>query len=216
MVGFPKTKIVTFNHLGKTKIPPTATLSSKVKVSSKCSGVRGAGEVENCKCYRAGGSRTGETTLLRAGTPELLVSRRSPCPPCSPSAAVYPRRSVCLFVVLAGRLGRCSGSRAEFGGGGRGPGWEVGGAVSGECKLYSWLPVRDFGAAGPRAAAAASPLPLCRPPSLAAGAARLLLLSASRARGAANTFASQTITSGTVAIAVPTREYTLLPQSLSG
>lgn len=82
-------------------------------------------------------SRTGETTLRRAGTPELLLSRRSLCPPCSPSAAVYPRRSVCLFVVLAGRLGRCSGSRAEFGGGGRGPGWEVGGAVSGECKLYS-------------------------------------------------------------------------------
>lgn len=40
--------------------------------------------------------------------------------PARPAAAVYPRRSVCLFVVLAGRLGWCSGSRVQFGGGGRG------------------------------------------------------------------------------------------------
>ena len=43
----------------------------------------------------------------------------SACParPARPAAAVYPRRSVCLFVVLAGRLGWCSGSRLQFGGG---------------------------------------------------------------------------------------------------
>ena len=66
----------------------------------------------------------------------------SACParPARPAAAVYPRRSVCLFVVLAGRLGWCSGSRLQFGEEDaemRGPGWEVGSAVSGERKLYS-------------------------------------------------------------------------------
>ena len=35
VVGLPKTKIVTFNHLGKAKIPSTATLSSKVKISQQ-------------------------------------------------------------------------------------------------------------------------------------------------------------------------------------
>lgn len=90
VVGFPKTKIVTFNHLEKAKIPSTATLSSKVKVSLKSLGVRGAGEDEDSKC-KAGWNRKGETTFRRAGkTRELLISRRSLCPPCSPCRGCLP------------------------------------------------------------------------------------------------------------------------------
>ena len=74
---------------------------------------------------------------LRASERVRLRSRFAggarPARPARPAAAVYPRRSVCLFVVLAGRLGWCSGSRLRFGGGGRGGArsW-VGG---GECGL---------------------------------------------------------------------------------
>lgn len=61
--------------------------------------------------------------LLRAGkTPELPSPGARPARlarPARPAAAVYPRWSVCLFVVLAARLGWCSGSRVEFGGAGR-------------------------------------------------------------------------------------------------
>ena len=37
-MGFPKTKIVNFNHLGKAKLPSTATLSLKVKLYHTQSG----------------------------------------------------------------------------------------------------------------------------------------------------------------------------------
>ncbi|XP_045416248.1 uncharacterized protein LOC123644131 [Lemur catta] len=86
-------------------------------------------------------------------TPELLLGGARPARPARP-AAVFTLAGRCLFVVLAGRLRWFLGSRVEFEGGGRG---DVrsrgggGGAVSGERKLYSWQPVRDFGLAGPRA-----------------------------------------------------------------
>lgn len=119
MLGFQKIIIiiVTFNHLGKAKIPSTATLSSKVKVSYKSSGVRGAGEDENSKCYKAGFKQKRRNYAPATGkTPELLSPGARPARPARPAAAVYPRWSVCLFVVLAARLGWCSGSRVEFGG----------------------------------------------------------------------------------------------------
>lgn len=145
MLEIPKTKIVTFDHLGKAKIPSTATLSWKVKVSYKILGGAGCGlkvkipnalkpvetEKEELRsCERASGEDSGVA----------LSHGARPARPAGPAAAVYPRRSVCLFVVLAARLGWCWGPKwslgeqdAEM----RGPGWEVGGAVSGERKLYS-------------------------------------------------------------------------------
>lgn len=75
----------------------------------------------------------------KRGTPELLRGGARPAA-LSPSAAVYPRRSVRLFVVVAGRLGWFSGSQWSLGEEAAEmcrPGWEVGGAASGERKLYS-------------------------------------------------------------------------------
>lgn len=90
-MGFPKTKIVTFSHLGKTKIPPTATLSSKVKVSYKSSGVKGAGETRIPSVLGLVGT---EEEKLRSGelkTPELLPRR--------PPAALLARRGCLLSPV---------------------------------------------------------------------------------------------------------------------
>lgn len=72
--------------------------------------------------------RSCERGILRS----CLSRGARPARPARPAAAVYPRRSVCLFVVLAGRLGWCSGSRVQFRGGRRGDvrSW-VGGGVCG-------------------------------------------------------------------------------------
>lgn len=90
--GFKKIIIiVTFNHLGKAKIPSTATLSSKVKVSYRSSGVRGAGEDENSKCYKAGFKQKRRNYAPARGEDSgVAISRRSPCPPCSPCRGCLP------------------------------------------------------------------------------------------------------------------------------
>lgn len=103
--------------------------------------MRGAGENENPKCEKAGGNGKGETTLQRAGRLRScsLEALALPALLAPPRLFTLAGRCVSLLCWLRGWAGARGPewSLGEQDAERRGPGWEVGGAVSGERKLYS-------------------------------------------------------------------------------
>lgn len=57
------------------------------------------------KCFEAGRNKTRNYAPASREDSVVAYLEELALPALLPAAAVYPRRSVCLFVVLAGRLG---------------------------------------------------------------------------------------------------------------